>query len=96
MNIKIIIPSPLRNFSNGERSVELDMKDNSTVLDSVIDLESKFNGISAKIIDENNKLHTFVNIFMDGEDVRYLEGVETKLEPNCEISIVPAVAGGFK
>lgn len=96
MNIKIIIPSPLRNFSNGERSVELNMKDDSTVLDSVIDLESKFNGISAKIIDENNKLHTFVNIFMDGEDVRYLEGVETKLEPNCEISIVPAVAGGFK
>ena len=96
MNIKIIIPSPLRNFTNGERSVDLVMEDNSSVLDSIVKLESKFNGISVKIIDENNKLHNFVNIFMDGEDVRYLEGVDTKLDSNCEISIVPAVAGGFK
>ena len=95
MEIKIIIPSPLRNLSNGERSVNIDLDENSTILDSINKLDDIYSGISAKIIDENNSLHNFVNIFMDGEDVRYMQGVDTKLIPGSEISIVPAVAGGF-
>ena len=67
----------------------------STILDSINKLNDIYSGISAKIIDENNSLHNFVNIFMDGEDVRYMQGVDTKLIPGSEISIVPAVAGGF-
>ncbi|MEE2620512.1 MAG: MoaD/ThiS family protein [Chloroflexota bacterium] len=96
MEIKIIIPSPLRNFTNGERSVNIELDEHSSILDSINKLNDIYTGISAKIIDENNLLHNFVNIFMDGEDVRYIEGVNTKLIANCEISIVPAVAGGFK
>ena len=95
MEIKIIIPSPLRNLSNGERSVNIELDENSTILDSINKLDDIYSGISAKIIDENNSLHHFVNIFMDGEDVRYMQGVDTKLIPGSEISIVPAVAGGF-
>ncbi|MBT36555.1 MAG: molybdopterin synthase sulfur carrier subunit [Chloroflexi bacterium] len=95
MEIKIIIPSPLRNLSNGERSVNIELDENSTILDSINKLDDIYSGISAKIIDENNSLHNFVNIFMDGEDVRYMQGVDTKLIPGSEISIVPAVAGGF-
>ena len=95
MEIKIIIPSPLRNLSNGERSVNIELDENSTILDSINKLNDLYSGISAKIIDENNSLHNFVNIFMDGEDVRYMLGVDTKLIPGSEISIVPAVAGGF-
>ena len=95
MEIKIIIPSPLRNLSNGERSVNIELDENSTILDSLNKLNDIYSGISAKIIDENNSLHNFVNIFMDGEDVRYMQGVDTKLIPSSEISIVPAVAGGF-
>ena len=95
MEIKIIIPSPLRNLSNGERSVNIELDENSTILDSINKLDDTYSGISAKIIDENNSLHNFVNIFMDGEDVRYMQGVDTKLIPGSEISIVPAVAGGF-
>ena len=95
MEIKIIIPSPLRNLSNGERSVNIELAENSTILDSINKLNDIYSGISAKIIDENNSLHNFVNIFMDGEDVRYMQGVDTKLIPGSEISIVPAVAGGF-
>ena len=95
MEIKIIIPSPLRNLSNGERSVNIELDENSTILDSINKLNDIYSGISAKIIDENNSLHNFVNIFMDGEDVRYMQGVDTKLIPESEISIVPAVAGGF-
>ena len=95
MEIKIIIPSPLRNLSNGERSVNIELDENSTILDSINKLDDIYSGISAKIIDENNSLHNFVNIFMDGEDVRYIQGVDTKLIPGSEISIVPAVAGGF-
>ena len=95
MEIKIIIPSPLRNLSNGERSVNIELDENSTILDSINKLNDIYSGISAKIIDENNSLHNFVNIFIDGEDVRYMQGVDTKLIPGSEISIVPAVAGGF-
>tara|TARA_Y200000002_G_scaffold334730_1_gene301896 strand:- start:287 stop:577 length:291 start_codon:yes stop_codon:yes gene_type:complete len=96
MEIKIIIPSPLRTFSNGERSVSFNLQENSLIIDSINELEKQFPGIAAKIVDQDNNLHNFVNIFMDGEDVRYLDGINTKLTPNCEISIVPAVAGGFK
>ena len=95
MEIKIIIPSPLRNLSNGERSENIELDENSTILDSINKLNDIYSGISAKIIDENNSLHNFVNIFMDGEDVRYIQGVDTKLIPGSEISIVPAVAGGI-
>ena len=95
MEIKIIIPSPLRNLSNGERSVNIELDENSTILDSINKLNDIYSGISAKIIDDNNSLHNFVNIFMDGEDVRYMQGVDTKLIPGSEISIVPAVAGGI-
>lgn len=95
MEIKIIIPSPLRNLSNGERSVNIELDENSTILDSINKLNDIYSGISAKIIDENNSLHNFVNIFMDGEDVRYMQGVDTKLISGSEISIVPAVAGGI-
>jgi Molybdopterin converting factor, small subunit len=96
MEIRIIVPSPLRNFTNGERSVNIEIDEHSSVLDLINKLDDIYSGISAKIIDENNSLHNFVNIFMDGEDVRYIQGVDTKLIANCEISIVPAVAGGFK
>ena len=96
MKIKIIIPTPLRNFTNGERSVIIELDEHSSILDSINKLDEIYSGISAKIIDENNSLHNFVNIFMDGEDVRYIQGIDTKLIANCEISIVPAVAGGFK
>mgnify|MGYP001336964304 FL=1 len=95
MEIKIIIPSPLRSFTNGERSVNIELDENTSILDSINKLNDIYSGISSKIIDDNNSLHNFVNIFMDGEDVRYIQGVDTKLIPNCEISIVPAVAGGF-
>ena len=95
MEIKIIIPSPLRSFTNGERSVNIELDENTSILDSINKLNDIYSGISSKIIDDNNSLHNFVNIFMDGEDVRYIQGVNTKLIPNCEISIVPAVAGGF-
>ena len=95
MEIRIIVPSPLRNFTNGERSVNIEIDEHSSVLDLINKLDDIYSGISAKIIDENNSLHNFVNIFMDGEDVRYIQGVDTKLIANCEISIVPAVAGGF-
>ena len=72
------------------------IQENSLIIDSIDALEKQFAGISAKIVDEDNNLHNFVNIFINGEDVRYLDGINTKLTPNCEISIVPAVAGGFK
>jgi|TARA_B100001741_G_C16220367_1_gene444566 molybdopterin synthase sulfur carrier subunit len=95
MNAIVIIPSPLRNLTNGERKVNIEVDNNMPSIENIIlALNNLYPGILGKILDEQNQLHKYVNIFIDGEDVRYLDGVNTLIKDNDEISIVPAVAGG--
>ena len=95
MNAIVIIPSPLRNLTNGERKVNLEVDNNVPSIENIIlALNNLYPGILGKILDEQNQLHKYVNIFIDGEDVRYLDGINTLIKDNDEISIVPAVAGG--
>ena len=95
MNAIVIIPSPLRNLTNGERKVNIEVDNNMPSIENIIlALNNLYPGILGKILDEQNQLHKYVNIFIDGEDVRYLHGVNTLIKDNDEISIVPAVAGG--
>ena len=64
-------------------------------MESIIDsLEQSFSGIKGRLCDDKGELRTFVNIYIDGEDVRFLEGINTQVKSGAEISIVPAVAGG--
>lgn len=91
MAVKLRIPTPMRRLCNGESVLTVD---GSTVSEALTDLESKHPGFRERIYDENGEIRRFVNIFVAGEDIRFLKGLETPLKEGEEVSIVPAVAGG--
>ncbi len=91
MSILVRIPTPLRRMTNGEAKVELD---SSNVAELVEKLDSSYPGFKDRLVDENGDLRYFVNIYLNGEDVRFLQGLDTSTNSGDEISIVPAVAGG--
>ena len=85
------IPTPLRRMTNGLDKLEM----NESTLSNMIDeLETNYPGFRERLIDENGDLRYFVNIYVNGEDVRFLDGLDTQTNSGDEISIVPAVAGG--
>ncbi len=91
MGVLVRIPTPLRKMTNGQDKVEV----NESILSVMIDnLESEYPGFKERLIDENGELRYFVNIYLNGEDVRFLSGLSTDTKEGDEISIVPAVAGG--
>ncbi|MEC7880469.1 MAG: MoaD/ThiS family protein [Chloroflexota bacterium] len=95
MNVIVIIPSPLRNLTNEERKVNIELNGESSSVENVIlALNNLYPGILSKVLDNENQLHKYVNIFIDSEDIRYLDGINTSVNDNDELSIVPAVAGG--
>ena len=92
MSIVVRIPTPLRKMTNGQAKVEVD----SAVLGDLVEkLNREFRGFKDRLVDEEGELRYFVNIYLNGEDVRFMEGLKTATTDGDEISIVPAVAGGF-
>ena len=91
MGVMIRIPSPLRRITEGQDRVEVE---GSTLSETINGLESKFPGIKARLLDESGELKHFVNVYVNGEDVQFLQGLDTPITSTDEISIVPAVAGG--
>ena len=91
MSINVKSPTPLRSITNGQESIVLDT---SKVADCLSQLEGEFPGIKERLMDETGEIRHFVNVYVNGEDVRFLDGLDTKLKNGDEISIVPAVAGG--
>ena len=91
MSVMVRIPTPLRRMTNGQAKVEIDV---NNVGDMVEQLDSSFPGFKARLVDENGDLRYFVNIYLNGEDVRFLQGLDTATKSGDEVSIVPAVAGG--
>lgn len=85
------IPSPLRRLVGNQRAVPAE---GATLADVIADLERRYPGIRARLVDGDGNLLSFVNIFVDNEDVRFLQGLLTPLRADAEISIVPAMAGG--
>ena len=92
MAVKILIPSTLRTLTNNETTVSVD--DSGTVGACLDALETKFPGIGERLRDEGGEIRRFVNIYVNGDDVRFLEGTGTALKAGDEVSIVPAMAGG--
>jgi sulfur-carrier protein len=90
MPIKVQIPAPMRQHTGGQATVEADGATVKQVLD---DLCAKYSGITARLFD-NGQLRRFVNIYLNDEDVRYLDNLESATKDGDEISIIPAVAGG--
>ena len=85
------IPTPLRAITADLDTVQGSGDD---LISVIANLESQLPGMKERLLDENNELRRFVNIFINGEDVRFLDGLNTLLAASDEISIVPAVAGG--
>ena len=91
MSTVVRIPTPLRRVTNGDDKASVDGDNLSEIIN---DLESQYPGIKERLCDENEELRHFVNIYINGEDVRFLNGLQTNVSEGDEISIVPAVAGG--
>ena len=91
MSTTVRIPTPLRRVTNGEDKVDAE---GATLREVIESMDSQFPGIKARICDDDGNLRNFVNVFVNGEDVRFMDGVDSATSDGDEISIVPAVAGG--
>ncbi|MFF4169927.1 MoaD/ThiS family protein [Streptomyces sp. NPDC001744] len=90
MAIEVRIPTILRTYTDGAKSVE---GSGGTLAELFADLETRHTGIEARIVDDG-KLRRFVNVYLNDEDVRFLDGIDTKLSDGDNVTILPAVAGG--
>jgi molybdopterin synthase sulfur carrier subunit len=91
MSVQVRIPTPLRRFTGGAEAVSAN---GDTVAALVDDMEKNYPGIKERICDEKGKVRRFVNIFVNGDDIRFLNNVATQVRDGDEVSIVPAIAGG--
>jgi molybdopterin synthase sulfur carrier subunit len=91
MAVKVRIPTPLRRLAGGASELTLE---GATVGEALTELDRQHPGFHDRLYDERGELRRFVNIYVGGEDIRFLQGVATPLKEGEEVSIVPAVAGG--
>jgi molybdopterin converting factor small subunit len=85
------IPTPLRRLAGDRRVVEAR---GATVAELVDDLDRQFPGLKARLLDGDGRIHSFVNIFVNDQDVRLLQGLQTPVDDDADVSIIPAMAGG--
>ncbi len=91
MGVTVRIPTPLRRLTKGLEEVKAE---GNTVAEVIEYLDREFPGMKERICDENGEVKKFVNIYVNQEDIRFLDNITTKLKDGDEISIVPAIAGG--
>ncbi|MER7836770.1 MoaD/ThiS family protein [Streptomyces sp. NPDC054813] len=91
MAIEVRIPTILRQYTDGQKAVD---GSGGTLAELLTDLETRHPGIHARIVDDG-KLRRFVNVYLNDEDVRFVDGIETKLTDGDTVTILPAVAGGM-
>lgn len=89
--VNVRVPTPLRKFTNGRDEVTAQ---GNTVRALVENLEKQYPGIKERICDETGKIRRFVNVYVNGDDIRFLQNLETTVKEGDTISIVPAIAGG--
>jgi molybdopterin converting factor small subunit len=91
MSVAVKIPTQLRTLTDGSDEVPAD---GATVADVIENLESRHPGIKTRLLDDSGALRRFVNVYLEDEDVRFLDGIGTTVPDGAKISIIPAVAGG--
>jgi molybdopterin synthase sulfur carrier subunit len=91
MPVKVRIPTPLRQLTGGVDSVELQ---SGTIASLLAELSGKFDGMDKRLFKQPGELNRFVNIYVNDEDIRFLENLNTPVKDNDDVSIVPAIAGG--
>jgi adenylyltransferase/sulfurtransferase len=93
MAVKVIIPTPLRAYAGRQDSIELQA---TTVGEALGILTSRFEDLRKHLYADDGRLRSFVNVYVNDEDIRYLEKGETHLDEGDTISIVPSIAGGWQ
>ncbi len=88
---KVRIPTPLRKLTHDEEIVEVT---SDTIKGAIMELQVRFPGIQERLLDESGAIRRFVNVYVNEEDIRFLQNQETLLNEGDEISIIPAIAGG--
>ena len=91
MSVQVHVTSVIQNAVNGQRQLEVD---GATVNEVLENIEGKYPGFRKTVMDDAGELHRFVNIYLNDEDIRYLQGRETALRDGDRMSILPALAGG--
>jgi len=91
VSIAVRIPTPLQKLTGDQGEIQLDGEKLSEIIDG---LEKEYPGIKDRLCEESGKLRRFVNIYVNEEDVRFLDGLDTPVKDGDEVSIVPAIAGG--
>jgi molybdopterin converting factor small subunit len=91
MSLNISIPSPLRSYTGGEDVIEVSGKTVGLALESLVE---KFPPLRKQLYSEDGHLRSFLNVYLNEEDIRYLQKAETVVVPGDMISIVPSIAGG--
>jgi len=92
MAVKVRIPTPLQRLTQGKEEVE---GASGTIISLVNDLDKLYPGLAERV-SENGKIRRFVNIYVNDEDIRFLNAEETPVKDGDEVSIVPAIAGGTR
>jgi molybdopterin synthase sulfur carrier subunit len=92
LTVTVRIPAPLRKVTGERDVVTADV--GGSLLEIITRLDHEYPGLKERICDEKGELRRFVNLYINGEDVRFLSGLETPVKAGDEVSIVPAVAGG--
>lgn len=92
MSVKVKIPTQLRQLVGGEK--ELEVESAASIRDLLDSLGSRHPGLLERIVDEKGDIRRFVNLYVGDEDVRFLQGLDTPVEGDQVVSILPAVAGG--
>lgn len=92
MPVKVRIPTPLMKLTNNQSELSAE---GETIADMLNNLESQYAGIKERICEENGAPRRFINIYLNEEDIRFLDGEKTVLKDGDEVSIIPAIAGGL-
>ena len=91
MSLKLTIPTPLRKITNGADTLDVQP---GTLKDIIDQLDGTYPGFRSRLCEDNGGLRRFINLYVDGEDIRFLENLSTRVGDGAEVSIVLAVAGG--
>lgn len=91
MSVRVRIPVPLQTLTNSEQEVEAK---GETLREVLADLEARYPGMQQRLYDDEGRLRRFVNVYVNDEDIRFLQGEDTVLAEGDRVSIVPAIAGG--
>ena len=93
MAVKVMIPTPLRQYTGKKDSVELEA---GTVSEALSGLTSQFADLRKHLFTDDGKIRSFVNVYLNDEDIRFLQKELTPLHDNDVLSIVPSIAGGTR